>query len=99
MMARMARRGQRIVLRLTMGAQTLPDVDSYNTVAEITGSKHPEQVGDLKYAVLISQKTSNDNTLASTTKILQLAVDSSKYSTACFHSRLIVTESQHEITF
>lgn len=63
MMARMARRGQRIVLRLTMGAQTLPDVDSYNTVAEITGSKHPEQVGDFKYAVLISQKTPNDNTL------------------------------------
>uniref|UniRef100_A0A8C1P9N2 Carboxypeptidase Q n=1 Tax=Cyprinus carpio TaxID=7962 RepID=A0A8C1P9N2_CYPCA len=48
MMARMARRGQRIVLRLTMGAQTLPDVDSYNTVAEITGSKHPEQVGEFK---------------------------------------------------
>ncbi len=52
MMARMARRGQRIVLRLTMGAQTLPDVDSYNTVAEITGSKHPEQVGDFKYAMM-----------------------------------------------
>lgn len=44
MMARMVRRGQRIVVHLTMGAQTLPDVDSYNTVAEITGSKHPEQV-------------------------------------------------------
>ncbi|XP_055066645.2 carboxypeptidase Q [Misgurnus anguillicaudatus] len=44
MMARMARRGQRIVVRLTMGAQTLPDVDSFNTVAEITGSTHPEQV-------------------------------------------------------
>lgn len=45
MMGRMARRGQRIVVRLTMGAQTLPDVDSFNTVAEIRGSKHPEQVG------------------------------------------------------
>ncbi|XP_057196422.1 carboxypeptidase Q-like isoform X1 [Triplophysa rosa] len=44
MMGRMARRGQRIVVRLTMGAQTLPDVDSFNTVAEIRGSKHPEQV-------------------------------------------------------
>ncbi|XP_067257311.1 carboxypeptidase Q-like isoform X2 [Chanodichthys erythropterus] len=44
MMARMARRGQRIVVRLTMAAQTLPDVDSFNTVAEITGSEHPEQV-------------------------------------------------------
>lgn len=45
MMGRMARRGQRIVVRLSMGAQTLPDVDSYNTVAEIRGSTHPEQVG------------------------------------------------------
>ncbi|XP_048008505.1 LOW QUALITY PROTEIN: carboxypeptidase Q-like [Megalobrama amblycephala] len=44
MMARMASRGQRIVVRLTMAAQTLPDVDSFNTVAEITGSEHPEQV-------------------------------------------------------
>ncbi|XP_030638236.1 carboxypeptidase Q [Chanos chanos] len=44
MMARMARRGQRIVVRLFMSAQTLPDVDSYNTVAEIVGSTHPEQV-------------------------------------------------------
>lgn len=44
MMARMARRGQRIVVRLTMGAQMHPDVDSFNTVAEITGSTHPEQV-------------------------------------------------------
>ncbi|KAL2080870.1 hypothetical protein ACEWY4_022723 [Coilia grayii] len=44
MMARMARRGQKIVLRLHMGAQTLPDVDSFNTVAELVGSKHPEQV-------------------------------------------------------
>uniref|UniRef100_W5JY03 Carboxypeptidase Q n=1 Tax=Astyanax mexicanus TaxID=7994 RepID=W5JY03_ASTMX len=43
MMARMASRGTRIVLRLTMGAQTLPDADSFNTVAEITGSEHPEQ--------------------------------------------------------
>ncbi len=82
-----------------MGAQTLPDVDSFNTVAEITGSEHPEQVGHFKYAVLISQTTPNDNTLASTTKILQLAVDSCKYSTACFPSRQIVIESQCEITF
>uniref|UniRef100_A0A673HZZ5 Carboxypeptidase Q n=1 Tax=Sinocyclocheilus rhinocerous TaxID=307959 RepID=A0A673HZZ5_9TELE len=44
MMARMACRGQRIVVRLTMRDQTLPDVDSYNTLAEITGSEHPEQV-------------------------------------------------------
>ncbi|XP_042560657.1 carboxypeptidase Q-like [Clupea harengus] len=44
MMARMARRGQKIVVRLRMGAQTLPDADSFNTVAEIVGSEHPEQV-------------------------------------------------------
>ncbi len=87
------------MLRLTMGAQTLPDVDSFNTVAEITGSEHPEKVGNFKYAVLISQTTPNDNTHASTTKILQLAVDSCKYSTACFPSRQIVIESQREITF
>lgn len=53
MMARMARRGQRIVVRLTMAAQTLPDVDSFNTVAEITGSEHPEQVGDFKYVLFV----------------------------------------------
>ncbi|MCI4374424.1 hypothetical protein PGIGA_G00006120 [Pangasianodon gigas] len=43
-MARMAHRGTKIVVRLTMGAQTLEDVDSFNTVAEITGREHPEQV-------------------------------------------------------
>lgn len=44
MMARMALRGTKIVVHLTMGAQLLEDVDSFNTVAEITGSEHPEQV-------------------------------------------------------
>ncbi|KAL0985287.1 hypothetical protein UPYG_G00155050 [Umbra pygmaea] len=44
MMGRMAKRGQRIVVRLTMSAQTLPDADSFNTVAEIIGREHPEQV-------------------------------------------------------
>lgn len=44
MMARMAKRGQKIVVHLTMSAQNLPDADSFNTVAEITGSKYPEQV-------------------------------------------------------
>ncbi|CAB1334751.1 unnamed protein product, partial [Coregonus sp. 'balchen'] len=43
MMARMAKRGQRIVVRLTMNAQTFPDADSFNTVSEIIGSEHPEQ--------------------------------------------------------
>uniref|UniRef100_A0A8C2XDC2 Carboxypeptidase Q n=1 Tax=Cyclopterus lumpus TaxID=8103 RepID=A0A8C2XDC2_CYCLU len=44
LMWRMAQRGQRIVVRLSMGAKTLPDADSFNTVAEITGWQHPEQV-------------------------------------------------------
>ncbi|KAM6967539.1 carboxypeptidase Q-like [Aplochiton taeniatus] len=44
MMARMAWRGQRIVVRLSMEAHTLPDADSHNTVAEIRGWEHPEQV-------------------------------------------------------
>ncbi|KAG8010203.1 Carboxypeptidase Q [Nibea albiflora] len=44
LMWRMAQRGQKIVVRLTMEAKTLPDADSYNTVVEITGWQHPEQV-------------------------------------------------------
>ncbi|XP_034729302.1 carboxypeptidase Q-like [Etheostoma cragini] len=44
LMWRMAQRGQKIVVRLTMGAKTLPDADSFNTVVEITGWQHPEQV-------------------------------------------------------
>ncbi|KAF5896113.1 carboxypeptidase Q, partial [Clarias magur] len=44
MMARMAYKGTKIAVHLTMEAQTLDDVDSFNTVAEITGSQHPEQV-------------------------------------------------------
>ncbi|XP_071061945.1 carboxypeptidase Q-like isoform X2 [Pseudochaenichthys georgianus] len=44
LMWRMAQRGQRIVVRLTMGAKTLPDADSFNTVTEIPGWEHPEQV-------------------------------------------------------
>ncbi|RXM28457.1 Carboxypeptidase Q [Acipenser ruthenus] len=43
MMARMAHRGTKIVIHLQMGAKTYPDADSYNTVAEIVGSKFPEQ--------------------------------------------------------
>ncbi|KAM4568284.1 carboxypeptidase Q-like [Fundulus diaphanus] len=41
---RLARNKQKIVVRLVMGAQTLPDADSFNTVAEIRGWQHPEQV-------------------------------------------------------
>ncbi|XP_056900770.1 carboxypeptidase Q-like isoform X3 [Takifugu flavidus] len=44
LMWRIAQRGQKIVVKLTMGARTLPDVDSFNTVAEIKGWQHPEQV-------------------------------------------------------
>ncbi|XP_041649879.1 carboxypeptidase Q-like [Cheilinus undulatus] len=44
LMWRMAQRGQKIVVRLIMGAKTLPDADSFNTVAEIKGWQHPEQV-------------------------------------------------------
>ncbi|XP_032808817.2 carboxypeptidase Q isoform X1 [Petromyzon marinus] len=44
MMARMAARGWRVRVTLAMEARSLPDADSYNTVAEIVGSKYPEQV-------------------------------------------------------
>ncbi|XP_071381535.1 carboxypeptidase Q-like [Centroberyx affinis] len=44
LMSRMVHRGQRVVVKLTMGAKTLPDADSFNTVAEIAGWEHPEQV-------------------------------------------------------
>ncbi|XP_060249005.1 carboxypeptidase Q isoform X3 [Meriones unguiculatus] len=44
MMSRMASRGNKIVIHLEMGAKTYPDTDSFNTVAEITGSKYPDQV-------------------------------------------------------
>lgn len=44
MMSRMASRGNTIVIHLKMGAKNYPDSDSFNTVAEITGSKYPDQV-------------------------------------------------------
>ncbi|KAM9050207.1 carboxypeptidase Q isoform 3-T3 [Megaptera novaeangliae] len=44
MMSRMASRGSRIVIQLKMGAKNYADADSFNTVAEIIGSKYPEQV-------------------------------------------------------
>lgn len=47
LMWRMAQRGQRIVVKLAMEAETLPDADSFNTVAEIKGWQHPEQVSPL----------------------------------------------------
>ena len=44
MMTRMAARGTKIIVNLKMEAQNLPQVVSRNTVAEIEGSVHPEQV-------------------------------------------------------
>ncbi|NXI59752.1 CBPQ Carboxypeptidase, partial [Chloroceryle aenea] len=44
MMSRMAFRGTKIIVHLKMGAKTYPDSPSFNTVAEIVGSKYPEQV-------------------------------------------------------
>jgi carboxypeptidase Q len=44
MLARMQARGERVVVRLAMAAQTLPDVPSRNVIGEITGSERPDQV-------------------------------------------------------
>lgn len=44
LMWRFAKRGEKITVKLTMGATNLPDADSFNTVAEIKGWQHPEQV-------------------------------------------------------
>uniref|UniRef100_G1NHR0 Carboxypeptidase Q n=1 Tax=Meleagris gallopavo TaxID=9103 RepID=G1NHR0_MELGA len=44
MMSRMSFRGTKIVVYLKMGARTYPDSASFNTVAEIVGSKYPEQI-------------------------------------------------------
>ena len=41
---RMQERGERIVVRLEMGAQTLPDAQSRNVVAEIRGRELPDEV-------------------------------------------------------
>lgn len=47
MMSRMVSRGNRIVIQLKMGAKNYADADSFNTVAEIIGSKYPEQVSEI----------------------------------------------------
>ncbi|ESO92095.1 hypothetical protein LOTGIDRAFT_227502 [Lottia gigantea] len=44
MMWRMSQRGEKIRIRLKMEAQLLPSVNSRNTVAEIKGSKYPDEV-------------------------------------------------------
>lgn len=44
MLHRMQDRGEPIVVKLVMSAETLPDVPSRNAVAELTGSEKPEEV-------------------------------------------------------
>jgi carboxypeptidase Q len=44
MLHRMQDRGEKVVVRLTMEAQALPDADSRNVMAELPGKEHPEQV-------------------------------------------------------
>ena len=44
MLHRMQERGERVVVKLQMEAHMLPDADSRNVMAEITGSERPEQV-------------------------------------------------------
>jgi carboxypeptidase Q len=44
MLHRMQQRGERIRVRLTMGARTLPDAPSRNVVAEIVGRERPDEV-------------------------------------------------------
>jgi carboxypeptidase Q len=44
MLQRMQRRGQRVVVKLSMEAQTLPDAPSRNVVAEIRGREKPDEV-------------------------------------------------------
>ncbi len=44
MLHRMQERGEKIVLRLRMGARMLPDADSRNVMAELVGREHPEQI-------------------------------------------------------
>jgi len=44
MLHRFQDRGERLVVRLTMGARTLPDARSRNVVAELPGTERPEEV-------------------------------------------------------
>ncbi len=44
MIHRMVDRGQRVVVRLVMGARTLPDARSRNVVAELVGRERPDEV-------------------------------------------------------
>jgi carboxypeptidase Q len=44
LLARLQQKGQRVTVRLTMGARMLPDAPSRNVVAEIRGRETPEEV-------------------------------------------------------
>ncbi|XP_033740906.1 carboxypeptidase Q-like [Pecten maximus] len=44
MMDRMQQRGEKIVVKLVMGAKNLPPVKSRNTIAEVVGSTYPDEV-------------------------------------------------------
>jgi carboxypeptidase Q len=44
MLRRMAARGERVVVRLVMGARTLPDAPSRNVVGEFVGRERPDEV-------------------------------------------------------
>lgn len=44
MLGRMQDRGEKIRLKLVMNAQFLPDVESANVIADLKGTKHPEQI-------------------------------------------------------
>ncbi len=44
MLQRMYDNGEKITIHLKMGAQTLPDADSRNVIAEIRGSEYPDEV-------------------------------------------------------
>ncbi len=44
MLHRMADRGERVVVRLTMGAQMLPDAPSRNVMGELVGRERPNEV-------------------------------------------------------
>lgn len=44
MVHRMVNRGEKVVINLRMGAQTLPDAPSRNIIAEVIGSEKPDEV-------------------------------------------------------
>jgi carboxypeptidase Q len=44
MLARMQERGDKVVVKLTMSARTLPDAPSRNVMGELRGSERPEEV-------------------------------------------------------